>query len=138
MKIKKWCDKGHGRNCSKVLVDEKNFCDDPGILKTLRADVVREVQVKKVIKQRSGIDDGNTKKTINLKLKEDKKKGYFGKMDGANQPFTDADPRYNTNLLFSFKGKRKLSAFVLNGNTGQDGLGWEDGEKLYLVMTVSV
>jgi hypothetical protein len=120
------------------LVDEKNFCDDPGILKTLRADVVREVQVKKVIKQRSGIDDGNTKKTINLKLKEDKKKGYFGKMDGANQPFTDADPRYNTNLLFSFKGKRKLSAFVLNGNTGQDGLGWEDGEKLYLVMTVSV
>jgi hypothetical protein len=49
-------------------------------------------------------------------------------MDGANQPFTDA-ARYNTNLLFSsFKGKRKLSAFVLNGNTGQDGLGWEDGE----------
>jgi hypothetical protein len=62
---------------------------------------------------------------INLKLKEDKKKGYFGKMDGANQPFTDAD---YPNLLFSsFKGKRKLSAFVLNGNT--DGLGWEDGEK---------
>src|SRR5690606_5950766 len=29
----------------------------------------------------------------------------------------------------SFKGKRKLSAFLLNGNTGQDGLGWEDEQK---------
>lgn len=32
-------------------------------------------------------------------------------------------------MFSSFKGKRKLSAFLLNGNTGQDGLGWEDSEK---------
>ncbi|RYG13940.1 MAG: hypothetical protein EOO07_17225, partial [Chitinophagaceae bacterium] len=42
----------------------------------------------------------------------------------------DKDPRYNTNTMFStFKGKRKLSAFLLNGNTGQDGLSWQDMEK---------
>ncbi len=32
-------------------------------------------------------------------------------------------------MFSSFKGKRKLSAFLLNGNTGQDGLSWEDSEK---------
>ncbi len=32
-------------------------------------------------------------------------------------------------LFGSFKGKRKLSAFLLNGNTGQDGLSWQDEQK---------
>ena len=127
--------KAMGETVQKVLVDgEEFFGDDPGMaVKSLRADAVKEVQVfdkKSELAEFTGIDDGKTQKTINLKLKEDKKKGYFGKIDGANQPFTDADSRYNTNLMFSsFKGKRKLSAFLLNGNTGQDGLGWEDSEK---------
>ncbi|MES2240854.1 MAG: outer membrane beta-barrel protein [Bacteroidota bacterium] len=127
--------KAMGETVQKVLVDgEEFFGDDPGMaVKNLRADAVKEVQVfdkKSDQAEFTGIDDGNTKKTINLKLKEDKKKGYFGKIDGANQPFTDADSRYNSNLMFSsFKGKRKLSAFLLNGNTGQDGLSWEDSEK---------
>lgn len=127
--------KAMGETVQKVLVDgEEFFGDDPGMaVKNLRADAVKEVQVfdkKSEQAEFTGIDDGKTQKTINLKLKEDKKRGYFGKIDGANQPFTDADSRYNTNLMFSsFKGKRKLSAFLLNGNTGQDGLSWEDSEK---------
>ncbi|WP_026712852.1 outer membrane beta-barrel protein [Flavobacterium daejeonense] len=127
--------KAMGETVQKVLVDgEEFFGDDPGMaVKNLRADAVKEVQVfdkKSEQAEFTGIDDGKTQKTINLKLKEDKKKGYFGKIDGANQPFTDTDSRYNTNLMFSsFKGKRKLSAFLLNGNTGQDGLNWEDSEK---------
>lgn len=127
--------KAMGETVQKVLVDgEEFFGDDPGMaVKNLRADAVKEVQVfnkKSDQAEFTGIDDGDTKKTINLKLKEDKKKGYFGKIDAANQPFTDADSRYNTNSMFSsFKGKRKLSAFLLNGNTGQDGLSWQDSEK---------
>jgi hypothetical protein len=56
---------------------------------------IKEVQVlqKKADRWVHRIDDGDTKKTINLRLKEDKKKGYFGKIDGSNQPFTDADSR---------------------------------------------
>ena len=43
----------------------------------------------------------------------------------------DIDDRYNNNLLYSnFKGQRKLSAFLLNGNTGQDRLSWEDMRKM--------
>ena len=32
-------------------------------------------------------------------------------------------------MFGSFKGKRKISAFVLNGNTGQDGLSWQESQK---------
>lgn len=124
-----------GETVQKVLVDgEEFFGDDPGMaVKNLRADAVKEVQVfdkKSEQAEFTGIDDGNTQKTINLKLKEDAKKGYFGKMDGAGGPVKNIDDRYNTNLMgSSFKGKRKISAFLLNGNTGQDGLGWEDEQK---------
>ena len=127
--------KAMGETVERVLVDgEEFFGDDPGMaVKNLRADAIKEVQVfnkKSDQAEFTGIDDGDTKKTINLKLKEDKKKGYFGKIDGANQPFTDADSRYNSNIMVSsFKGKRKLSAFLLNGNTGQDGLSWQDNDK---------
>jgi hypothetical protein len=127
--------KAMGETVQKVLVDgEEFFGDDPGMaVKNLRADAVREVQVfdkKSDQAEFTGIDDGERTKTINLKLKEDRKKGYFGKIDAANEPFTGADSRYNTNLMVnSFKGKRKLSAFLLNGNTGQDGLDWRDSQK---------
>ncbi len=124
-----------GQQVTKVLVDgEEFFGDDPGMaIKNLRADAVKEVQVfdkKSEQAEFTGIDDGNTQKTINLKLKEDKKKGYFGKIDLAGGLVNKIDDRYNTNILLSsFKGKRKVSGYFLTGNTGQDGLSWEDREK---------
>ncbi len=127
--------KAMGENVEKVLVDgEEFFGDDPGMaVKNLRADAVKEVQVYKRQSDQAaftGIDDGKSQQTINLKLKEDKKKGYFGKVDAAGGLQKSINDRFNTNVLFSsFKGKRKLSAFLLNGNTGQDGLSWQDREK---------
>ena len=127
--------KAMGQTVEKVLVDgEEFFGDDPGMaVKNLRADAVKEVQVfdkKSEQSEFTGIDDGKTQKTINLKLKEDKKKGYFGKIDLAGGLKKDIDDRYNDNILLSsFKGKRKITGFLLNGNTGQDGLSWQDEEK---------
>ena len=127
--------KAMGEQVQKVLVDgEEFFGDDPGMaVKNLRADAVKEVQVydkKSDQAEFTGIDDGKKQKTINLKLKEDKKKGYFGKLDGAGGLLNKIDNRYNTSAMFNaFKGKRKLSAFLLRGNTGQDGLNWQDSEK---------
>lgn len=127
--------KAMGETVEKVLVDgEEFFGDDPGMaVKNLRADAVKEVQVfdkKSEQAEFTGIDDGQKQKTINLKLKDDKKKGYFGKVDVAGGPQKTIDNRYNTNLMFNaFKGKRKISVFSLNGNTGQDGLSWQDSEK---------
>lgn len=133
-----------GQTVEKVLVDgEEFFGDDPGMaVKNLRADAVKEVQVfdkKSEQAEFTGIDDGQTQKTINLKLKEDKKRGHFGKIDLAAGPQDDISNRFNNNLMYSsFKGKRKLSAFLLNGNTGQDGLNWQDMEKYGMSDNTSV
>ena len=124
-----------GQTVEKVLVDgEEFFGDDPGMaVKNLRADAVKEVQVfdkKSEQSEFTGIDDGKTQKTINLKLKDDAKHGYFGKVDVAGGTVQNKENRYNENLLFStFRGNRKLSAFLLSGNTGQDGLNWQDEQK---------
>ena len=127
--------KAMGETVQKVLVDgEEFFGDDPGMaVKNLRADAVKEVQVydkKSDQAEFTGIDDGKTKKTINLKLKDDRKHGYFGKIDASGGLKKDIGDRYNNNILLnSFKGKRKIAGYFLNGNTGQDGLGWDDREK---------
>jgi hypothetical protein len=127
--------KAMGEKVTKVLVDgEEFFGEDPGMaVKNLRADAVKEVQVfdkKSDQAEFTGIDDGKTQKTINLKLKDDRKRGYFGKIDAAGGLVKNIDDRYNTNLMYSsFLGKRKITGFLLNGNTGQDGLSWQDEQK---------
>jgi hypothetical protein len=124
-----------GQTVEKILVDgEEFFGDDPGMaVKNLRADAVKEVQVfdkKSDQAEFTGIDDGKTQKTINLKLKDDKKHGYFGKIDATEGTKQNNKNRFNDNLMFgSFKGKRKLAAFLIAGNTGQDGLSWQDERK---------
>ena len=127
--------KAMGETVEKVLVDgEEFFGDDPGMaVKNIRADAVKEVQVydkKSDQSEFTGIDDGKTKKTINLKLKDDRKKGYFGKIDLSGGLNNNQGDRYNNNILLSsFKGKRKIAGYFLNGNTGQDGINWQDNDK---------
>ncbi len=127
--------KAMGEKVEKVLVDgEEFFGDDPGMaVKNLRADAVKEVQVfdkKSDQAEFTGIDDGKTQKTINLKLKEDKKHGYFGKVDLSGGLQDKIDDRYNNNIMLNaFRGKRKMAAYFLQGNTGQDGLNWQDQQK---------
>ncbi|MBC7948393.1 MAG: outer membrane beta-barrel protein [Chitinophagaceae bacterium] len=119
-----------GERVTKVLVDgEEFFGSDPGIAtKNLRADVVKEVEVfdkKSDQAEFTGIDDGVKDKTINLKLKEDKKKGYFGKIEvggGLKDKFS------NSMMLNAFKGKRKLAGYGIMSNTGQTNLDWQDAQ----------
>ena len=120
-----------GEKVQKVLVDgEEFFSDDPAVVtQNLRADAVKEVQVfdkKSDQATFTGIDDGEKQKTINLKLKDDKKKGYFGKAKVAGGL---PDKFENDGMLNAFRGKRKFSAFGTMSNTGKAGLNWEDQEK---------
>ena len=65
-------------------------------------------------------------KTINIKLKEDKKNGYFGKIDAGY----GTDNYYQSQILFNrFKAKQKFSAYSTISNDGKTGLGWEDNQK---------
>lgn len=75
--------KAEGEEVTKVLVDGKEFFDkDPKVAtKNLPALAVKKVQVidrQSEEAQFTGVDDGIREKTINLELKEDHKKGYFG------------------------------------------------------------
>ena len=74
----------------------------------------------------TGVDDGKKTKTINIKLKEDKKNGYFGKIDAG----AATGKYYQEQVLFNkFWGKKKFSAYGTLANTGKTGLGWEDSNK---------
>jgi hypothetical protein len=117
-----------GQKVEKILVDgEEFFSDDPAVVaQTLRADAVNTVQVfdkKSDQATFSGIDDGVKTKTINLQLKDDKKKGYFGKAEGG----TDFDYYKSGKLLANaFKGKRKIAGYVTYDNTKFESLNWQD------------
>ncbi len=120
-----------GQTVNKVLVDgEEFFGDDPTLVtKNIRSDMVDKVQLYDKASDQAaftGVDDGKKTKTINIKLKEDKKNGYFGKADfGAG-----TNGFYQEQLLFNkFWGKKKLSAYGTLANTGKTGLGWEDSNK---------
>lgn len=120
-----------GETVNKVLVDgEEFFGDDPTLVtKNIRGDMVDKVQLydkKSDQATFTGIDDGEKSKTINIKLKEDKKNGYFGKVEGG----VGTDKFFNNQAMFNaFKGKQKFAAFGIFGNTGQTGLGWQDRDK---------
>lgn len=121
----------HGEKVQKMLVDgDEFFADDPAVLsKMLRAAAVDKVQVfdkKTEEAQLTGIDDGTKIKTINLTLKEDAKRGYFGKLILGG-----GLPGYYENQLMvnAFKNKRKIAAYAITSNTNNVGLGWNDASK---------
>jgi outer membrane receptor protein involved in Fe transport len=71
----------------------------------------------------TGIDDGQKEKTINLKLKNDKKNGYFGKANLS----AGTNGYHDSQLMFNdFKGKQKVAVYGIVSNTGTSGLNWQD------------
>ncbi|MBS1605858.1 MAG: carboxypeptidase regulatory-like domain-containing protein, partial [Bacteroidetes bacterium] len=117
-----------GETVKKVLVDgEEFFGDDPTLVtQNLRADMVDKVQVyDKKSDQASftGIDDGQRDKTINLKLKDGKKAGYFGRANAGQ----GTEGYYDYQLMANyFRKKEKLAGYGIISNTGKTGLTWNE------------
>ncbi len=117
-----------GQKVQKVLVDgEEFFGDDPTLVtQNLRADMVDKVQLydkKSDQAAFTGIDDGTKQKTINLKLKDNKKNGYFGKANAS----AGTGGYHDSQLMFNdFKGKQKIGLYGIVSNTGTSGLNWQD------------
>jgi hypothetical protein len=94
--------------------------------KNLPADAVDKVQVydrQSDQAQLTGFEDGNYEKTINLKLKKDKKKGLFGKVMAGAGNKERFESKFNVN---SFKGARQLSAIGMANNTNAEGFSFMD------------
>jgi len=120
--------KAQGQEVKKVLVDGKEFFGtDPKIAtRNLPADAVDKVQVfdkQSDMAQLTGFDDGQSEKTINLKMKKDKKKGVFGKVNAGGGTDGRYEGRFNVN---SFKGARQMSVIGLGNNTNAEGFSFMD------------
>jgi hypothetical protein len=120
-----------GQTVNKVLVDgEEFFGDDPTLVtKNIRADMVDKIQLydkKSDQAAFTGVDDGKTEKTINVKLRADKKQGIFGKVQAGESP---NDIYQGQLLLNAFQNKEKFAIYGTTGNNGKVGLGWEDEQK---------
>ncbi len=120
--------KAQGQTVNRVLVDGKEFFgSDPKMAtKNLPADAIDKVQVydkQSEQAQLTGFDDGNSEKTINLKLKKEQKKGGFGKITGGAGTVDRYEGRFNLN---SFKGARQVSAIGMANNINAEGFSFMD------------
>jgi hypothetical protein len=112
-----------GQTVDKVLVDgDEFFGDDPTMAtQNLNAKSINTLEVYD--KKDNSAESTETTKILNLTLKEDAKKGYFGKVEGGS----DFNRFYEGTILGNkFKGKRKMSIYGLGTNTPRSGFDWQD------------
>jgi outer membrane receptor protein involved in Fe transport len=109
--------RAQGEQVQRVTVDGREFFGrDPKLAtRNLPADAVEKVQVfdrKSDQAQFTGIDDGQREKTINLELKEEKRKGAFGNLMGGY----GSDDRFQATASVNKFSKGKQLSFLGMGN----------------------
>ena len=117
-----------GREVNKVLVDgDEFFGSDPTIAtKNLGAKSIESVEIYEEENTDSDETADETIQVMDLRLKEDAKKGYFGRVSGG----TDFNDFYEGELLFNkFNKDFKLSVFSLASNTPRANFGYGDIKK---------
>ena len=137
-----------GEEVQNVLVDGREFFGrDPRIAtRNLPADAVEQVDVydkQSDMAEFTGIPDGEDERTIDLKLREEARVGYFGRATGGfggdvNNvgrlgPSIGSDPvgndlRYDGRFnLNRFSPTQQLALTANTNNVNQEGFSWEDG-----------
>jgi hypothetical protein len=118
-----------GKKVEQVYVDGKEFFGNNTQLatKNLSADMVESVQVVDLQNdesRRTGIDDGERRKVINLKLKPKMRRGKFGNVSAALGGGNDIDTRYETQGLAGyFRGDLQSALLLGANNTNNTGFG---------------
>nr|MBP6430905.1 TonB-dependent receptor family protein [Ferruginibacter sp.] len=111
--------KAQGKNITKVKVNGKEFFggDVQTATKELPANLVDKIQVIDDYGDQatvSGIKDGEAEKVLNIQLKKDKNKGFFGRTTvGAG-----TDDRYQASFNGNyFNNNKQISLFANSNNT---------------------
>jgi hypothetical protein len=126
-----------GQEISQVLVDgDEFFGSDPTIAtKNLAANGVESVQVYEKKNEDAAAGEDDKIQVLDLKLKDEAKRGYFGKAAVAsdlNQGAAD-EPFYEAELLLNkFDKTQKISVFMLASNTPKSSFGFGDMNKFGL------
>ncbi|WP_379087963.1 outer membrane beta-barrel protein [Pedobacter sp. UC225_65] len=118
----------NGKKIDKVLVGGKDFFgnDPKTATQNLPKDIVKKIQV---IEKKTddaifkGIDDGKRENVLNIELKDDKKKGYFGNALAGKANGSLYDASFNLNR---FNDKRQISIISLANNINKTGFSFND------------
>jgi len=117
-----------GKDVNKVTVDGKSFfgSDPKAATKNLPAEGISKVQVFDTKSEQEEITGATTEaenKTMNLELKEEFKKGGFGKVIAGVGDENRKELKGNYN---KFNKKIQFSLVGVGNNTGRNGLSWDD------------
>jgi len=121
-----------GETVQNVLVDGKEFFGSDATIATrnLPADAVESVEVYDKQSDKAeftGIDDGEEQRTINLELKEDAKKGYFGNVSGGFGGENTDQRRYDGQASINRFTSETQLAFIANANNvNRTSFGWSE------------
>ncbi len=126
-----------GKEISQVLVDgDEFFGSDPTIAtKNLAAKGVESVQVYEKKNEDAAAGEDDKIQVLDLKLKDEAKRGYFGKAAVASDFNQGAAEEgfYESELLFNkFDKTQKISVFMLASNTPKSSFGFGDMNKFGL------
>ncbi len=120
--------KAVGEDVKNVLVDGREFFgnDQKVATKNVPANAVKKVQVydrKSDESEFTGISDGSREKTVNLVLKDDKKKALFGDVmaGGGTGGHYQAGAK-----VYRFTGANQFAALAMINNINQSGFSFSD------------
>ena len=122
--------RAQGQEVKRVTVDGKSFfgTDPKAATKNLPAEAIAKVQLFNGQSEQSkltGVDDGKKEKTVNLELKENFKKGGFGKATAGVGDAGRAQARGNYNR---FNTNEQFSVLGFGNNINQTGVSRDDYE----------
>ena len=126
-----------GKDVKTVYVDGKAFFgnDPKTTTQNLDAAAISKVQVyteKSEQEKLTGIADGSQEKAMNLELKDEYKKGYFGKASLGYGWGEGAAHRWLAKGNFNwFTDKQQLSFLGYGNNINQSGNDWDDMSEFY-------
>tara|TARA_R110002051_G_scaffold58777_3_gene107951 strand:+ start:1416 stop:4187 length:2772 start_codon:yes stop_codon:yes gene_type:complete len=118
----------NGKEVNQVLVNgQVFFSNDPKVAtKSLPKEIISKIQISntKTKEQEFAGEDGDGEtKTINLTIKEDKNKGYLGRMSAGY----GTDDRYQANgLLNYFNNKKRVSVIASANNINNAGFSFDE------------
>ena len=126
--------KVNGQTVRRILVNGKEFFtgDTRMATKNLNADAVDKLQVfdrKSDQASFTGVDDGNSEKTINIQLKKDRNFATFGKVGGGAgiDGGADREGRYDGQANINrFRGDEQFSVLGMGNNTNRQGFSLTD------------
>ncbi len=114
----------NGKRIEQFLVDGKEFYGTDGnvILKNLPAEIVDKVKAyerKSDFARVTGVDDGNERTVLDLSIKKNRKRGWFGNISGGY----GTHDRYTGRLMVNrFIGDQKFSFYGNANNTNGNGM----------------